>query len=235
MSDGSEVLVAGGSHKWLLDAEAQAKWGQSGVPISAIEHYSYCPRQCALIHIEQTYHENVYTVRGNLAHKRVDGGETETRPGMRALRSVPLWSEHLGLRGRADVVEFPKGQPPFPVEYKVGRYRPPHADLQLCAQALCLEEMLQVEVPTGAIYSHAERRRYRIDINGVLRRRTIVLIAEIQALLQQQRLPPAMDDARCPPCSLNHVCLPQVAAHPGRIRGLQSILYRPLELRQDDA
>ena len=122
------------------------------VTISALEHFSYCPRQCALIHIEQTFEENVYTVRGRLSHERVDSGETETRPGVRVLRAIPLWSERLGLRGKADVVELRPGKPPFPVEHKVGRRHFPHADLQLCAQALCLEEMLETEVPTGAIF-----------------------------------------------------------------------------------
>ena len=198
------------------------------VLISAIEHYSYCPRQCALIHVEQTYHENAYTVRGRLAHDNVDSGKTESRPGIRTMRSIPLWSERLGLRGKADVVEFPAGKPPYPVEYKVGRHRPPHADYQLCAQALCLEEMLGVEVPAGAVYSHAERHRYHIKLDSVIRQRTLALIDSIRDQLAQQHLPAAAHDARCPPCSLFHACLPQVADAPARVRGLQGALYRPL-------
>lgn len=205
------------------------------MPISAIEHFSYCPRQCALIHVEQTYEENVYTVRGQLAHQRVDEGGGENRPGIRVLRGLPLWSERLGLRGKADVVEFRSGEPPFPVEYKVGRRHPPHADLQLCAQALCLEEMLDATVPAGAIYSHAERRREAVRFNDELRRRTVALVAEIRTQLQNQCLPPAVDDARCPPCSLRHACLPQVSARPTRLRGLQGALFRPLEAMGDDA
>lgn len=205
------------------------------VPISAIEHFSYCPRQCALIHIEQTFEENVYTIRGQLAHQRVDGGGSENRPGVSVRRGLPLWSERLGLRGRADVVEFAVGEPPFPVEYKVGRRRPPHADLQLCAQALCLEEMLGTSVPAGAIYSHAERRRHTLSFTNELRSQTMALIGEIRTQLRQQLLPPAVDDARCPPCSLVHDCLPQVSAHPARLRGLQGALFRPLEADDDDA
>ena len=205
------------------------------VSISAIEHFSYCPRQCALIHVEQTFEENVYTVRGQLAHQRVDGGEQENRPGIRVLRGLPLWSEQLGLRGKADVVELAAGKPPFPVEYKVGRRRPPHADLQLCAQALCLEEMLNTDVPSGAIYSHAERRRYRVRFADDLRQRTIEIVGQIREQLQQQLLPPAVDDARCPPCSLVHACLPQVSAHPARLSGLQGALFRPLGTTDDDA
>ena len=205
------------------------------VPISALEHFSYCPRQCALIHVEQTFEENAFTVRGRLAHERVDSGERETRPGVRALRGLPLWSERLGLRGRADLVELRSGRPPFPVEYKVGRRRPPHADVQLCAQALCLEEMLAADVPAGAIYSHAERRRYRVRFGGELRRRTEALVREVRAQLREQRLPPAVHDARCPPCSLVHACLPQASARPSRLRGLQGALFRPQEPGGGDA
>ena len=205
------------------------------MPISAIEHFSYCPRQCALIHVEQTFEENVYTIRGRLSHERVDSGEGENRPGIRVLRGLPLWSEQLGLRGKADLVELRPGQPPFPVEYKIGRRRPPHADLQLCAQALCLEEMLETHVPAGAIYSHAERRRYPVRFSDPLRQRTLTLIGEIREQLQRQTLPPAVDDARCPPCSLVHACLPQVAAQPARLRGMQGALFRPQEPASGDA
>lgn len=205
------------------------------VPISAIEHYSYCPRQCALIHVEQTFEENVHTIRGHLAHRRVDAGEVETRPGIRVLRGMPLWSERLGLRGRADVVELRPGKPPFPVEYKVGRRRPPHADLQLCAQAMCLEEMLGIAVPRGAIYSHVERRRYAVSFSGALRERAVALVEEIRMQLRHQFLPKAVDDARCPPCSLVHACLPHVSAQPARLRGLQGALFRPLNAAGDDA
>ncbi len=142
--------------------EPPTDWGPDGeleVPISALEHFSYCPRQCALIHVEQTYEENLYTVRGRLAHERVDEGDTSSRAGTRTLRGVPLWSFHLGLRGKADAVELhPAG--PFPIEYKVGRRHGAHADVQLCAQALCLEEMLGVPVPRGAVYYGALRRRH---------------------------------------------------------------------------
>lgn len=204
------------------------------VPISAIEHYSYCPRQCALIHVEQTFEENVYTVRGHLAHARVDAGEVENRPGIRVVRGVPLWSERLGLRGKADVVELRRDHPPFPVEYKVGRRRPPHADLQLCAQALCLEEMLETSVPRGAVYSHAEHRRHEVQFSEALRQRTEALVEEIRVQIQCQLLPPAADDARCPPCSLLAACLPDVSSRPARLRGLQGALFRSLDTTDDD-
>jgi len=158
------------------------------VPISAIEHYSYCPRQCALIHVEQTYDENVFTIRGTLAHERVDSGEDSIQAGVKVARGIPLWSERLGLRGRADVVEFrPDG--PYPVEYKVGHRRGPHADLQLCAQALCLEEMLGTAVPRGAVFYHADRRRFEVELDAGLRRTTMSAIASIRRMLREQSVP----------------------------------------------
>lgn len=111
------------------------------IMISALEHYSYSPRQCALIHVEQTVDENLYTLRGRSVHKRVDQPKVEEQGGMRVERAPPLWSKALGLIGKADVVEFHEGTP-CPVEYKHGPHREQeHDDLQICAQALCLEEM----------------------------------------------------------------------------------------------
>jgi len=199
-------------------------WDDLDVPISAIEHYSYCPRQCALIHVEQTFEENVFTIRGRLAHERVDAADPSIERGIRTLRSIPLWSERLGLRGKADIVELrPEG--PYPVEHKVGRRRGPHADLQLCAQALCLEEMLGQPVTRGAIYYHAERRRYEIELDESLRDRTIAAIKAVRAMLRQQELPGAPNDARCRDCSLLDACLPGVVADSAHLRGLQGALF----------
>ena len=113
------------------------------VPISALEHYSYCPRQCALIHAEQVYDENVFTLRGNRMHERADEHSTRIENGVRMERALPLWSDNLGLVGKADIVEFEGDGTVRPVEYKPGA-RPVtiHDDIQVCAQALCLEEML---------------------------------------------------------------------------------------------
>jgi CRISPR-associated exonuclease Cas4 len=199
------------------------------VPISAVEHYSYCPRQCGLIHVEQTYEENVFTMRGSLAHERVDSGDDAASRGVRVVRGIPLWSERLRLRGKADLVELrPEG--PYPVEYKVGRRHGHHADLQLCAQALCLEEMLGVNVPRGAIFYHAVRRRHEVEIDVELRERTRAVIAAIHDLLARQELPPAPNDARCPNCSLLHACLPSVVGERARLRGLQGALFHAWDL-----
>lgn len=196
------------------------------VPLSALEHYSYCPRQCALIHVEQTFDENVFTVRGRLSHERTDLGESTAPRGIRQLRALPLWSDTYSLIGQADVVELhPDG--PMPVEYKVGRVTGGHAALQLCAQALCLEEMFGAPVPVGALYSHATRRRTPVSIDADLRRRTMTAVAAVRDLLQHQQVPPPVNDSRCPDCSLINACVPAVVAETPRVRGYQGALFRP--------
>ncbi len=203
------------------------------VLISAIEHYSYCPRQCALIHVEQTYEENLYTIRGTLAHERVDSGETTPNRGVETLRGIPLWSEKYGLRGKADAVEMRDGVP-YPVEYKVGRRHSAHPDLQLCAQALCLEEMLGVAVPRGAIYYAATRQRHEVVFDEALRAQTLGVASGIHAMLAAQRLPDAPNDARCRHCSLINACLPGVVSERARMRGLQGALFQPIMLGEAD-
>jgi len=182
------------------------------IPISALEHYSYCPRQCALIHMEQTYDENLYTLRGNRAHERAHTAAGEQRRGVTVRRGMALRSARLGLTGKADVVEFQDGVP-YPVEYKVGpRHAGGHAELQLCAQALCLEEMCGVAVPEGAIFSHATRERYVIALDAALRARTEEAVIALRAMLVARTLPPAPNDARCRGCSLIDSCLPGAVA-----------------------
>jgi CRISPR-associated exonuclease Cas4 len=204
------------------------------VPISAIEHYSYCPRQCALIHVEQTYDENQFTIRGSMAHERTDRGEESVADGIKTVRSIPLWSDRLGLRGRADLVEFRPGGP-YPVEYKLGKRRANHADYQLCAQALCLEEMLNVTILRGATFHYAEQRRYEIELDDELRQQTVEMIQKVRQIMVEQLVPEAANDARCPNCSLINACLPSVLANPNRLRGLQGALFRPISGVDDDS
>jgi CRISPR-associated exonuclease Cas4 len=211
----------------VLDEEADIE-----VQISAIEHYSYCPRQCALIHVEQTFDENLFTIRGRLAHERVHTPDDEVRQGVRLARAVPLWSERYGLRGKADLVEF-REEGPYPVEYKVGRRHGVHADLQLCAQALCLEEMLRVRVRSGAIFYHALRHRHEVAFTDELRRQTLDVIAGIREILQDQRLPLAVNDERCPKCSLLNACLPSVVGEQARMRGLQGALFQTYDASEE--
>lgn len=182
------------------------------IPISALQHFVYCPRQCALIHLEQVWEENVFTLRGRRAHQGLDIPEGMIREGVRAEYAVPLWSDTLGLTGRADVVEFPDGVP-YPVEHKVGPRRASRADeVQLCAQALCLEEMLGVAVPRGALFYRASRRRREVHFTPELRQFVYEVVESVRALLSQTSLPPPVADERCPDCSLIEICQPYAPA-----------------------
>lgn len=197
--------------------------------ISALEHWSYCPRQCALIHIEQTFDENLYTMRGQAVHKRVDEPESEIVEGVRVERAVPLWSKRLGLIGKADVVEF-HGETPYPVEYKHGpRREKEHDDLQVCAQAMCLEGMTGKEVPRGAIYHHSSRRRREVVFTPTLRQRVEEVVVEIRQMFGSGTLPPPVNDRRCKRCSLIESCMPSVIGEQERAR----VLVRGLFVAKD--
>jgi CRISPR-associated exonuclease Cas4 len=197
--------------------------------ISALEHWSYCPRQCALIHLEQTYDENIYTLRGNRAHERAHEESVQTEDGVRVTRGLPLWSDLLGLIGKADVVEW-HGETPFPVEYKVGKKRNwGHEVLQLCAQAICLEEMLGVAVSGGAIYYVGSKRRRAVVFTQEDRETVRAATVAVRAILAGDRLPVAIDDARCPKCSLIDACTPGIASRPAVIRGYYAELFHPHE------
>jgi len=196
------------------------------VPLSAIEHYAYCPRQCALIHVEQSYEDNVYTVRGKLAHERVHEGHAADPESGSVLRGLALYSDRLGLIGRADLVEM-RDDGPYPVEYKVGRVHRAPAELQLCGQALCLEEMLGRPVPRGAIYRAATRTRREVELTNALRELTLETVEAVRDLLRRSYVPPPVDNERlCRRCSLRDACLPRVVRERARLRGFQSALYR---------
>lgn len=182
------------------------------IPLSALQHYVYCPRQCALIHVEQVWSENLFTLRGQRAHEVVDIPEGMVREGVRVEQALPLWSERLGLVGRADVVEFVNGVP-YPVEHKVGSRWAKRADeIQLCAQALCLEEMFGMPVPEGAMFYKASRKRREVAFTLELRAETLSVVRAVRLLLRQHQLPPPVADARCPNCSLIDTCMPQIPA-----------------------
>ncbi len=201
------------------------KLNDDPIMISALEHWSYCPRQCALIHVEQTFDENLYTLRGQAVHKRVDEPESEMVDGVRVERAVPLWSKRLGLTGRADVVEF-HGDVPYPVEYKHGpRREQEHDDLQLCAQAICLEDMTGKAVPRGAIYHHSSRRRREVTFTADLRDRVAEVVTHIRAMIQAKTIPPPVNDARCKHCSLIEACMPSVIGEQQRAATLVRNLF----------
>ncbi len=179
------------------------------IPLSALQHYLFCPRQCALIHVEQLWAEDGATAEGRVLHERVDAGGFETRLGQRVERSIALRSVALGVTGKADVVEFPRGGGPVPVEYKRGKPKPHRADeVQLCAQALCLEEMFDVSVPAGALFYGATRRRTAIAFDPALRALTARVAAEARVMIAVQRTPPPVLMRGCARCSLLDACQP---------------------------
>ena len=186
------------------------------VPISAIEHYEYCARQCALIHVDGVWSDNQHTVRGQHGHRRVDSGAHRRERGSLVLRAIPLWSETLGLSGRADAVEIVDGAV-RPVEYKAGTRHGLAADLQVCAQALCLEEMLGTRVPYGYVWYASIRRRSRVDFTSDLRSEVLTAVESIRGLMSSGKLPTAPNDARCRECQLLHHCLPEMSDGKDRV------------------
>lgn len=187
------------------------------IPISALQHWAYCPRQCALIHLEQVFDDNLYTLRGNALHRQVDRPGSEQVEGRRVERALPLWSDALGLIGKADVVEFLPDGTPYPVEYKRG---PRHKsadiaacdDIQLAAQAMCLESMTGRHVNEGALYYAGSKRRRLVQIGKGLRSEVRLVVEAVREMLSLQRLPPPLigevASRRCPRCSLNERCQP---------------------------
>ena len=199
------------------------------LPLSGLQHLAYCERQWALIHIEQQWAENRLTAEGRQMHDRAHEQREEWREGVHVSRGLAVRSLRLGLSGKVDVVEFgqePGGRSqPFPVEYKHGRPKPNRCDeVQLCAQALCLEEMLGVAVPRGAIFYGEPRRRMEVAFNSVLRAETDTMAARLHALYSARITPPAdYSPEKCDRCSLLQVCLPQSL---GKRRSVQSYLKR---------
>ncbi|MDF7800462.1 CRISPR-associated protein Cas4 [Pontiellaceae bacterium B1224] len=180
------------------------------LPLSALQHYIYCPRQCALIHLEQQWTENRFTAEGRAQHDRVDRPEHETRDGIRYEYATLLRSLKLGLIGKADVVEF-HADKVYPVEHKRGRPKPTHCDwVQLCAQALCLEEMLDVEIGEGAIFYGQPRRRQPVEFTPELRAETKETARRLHELMASGKTPSAeYIEKKCAACSLFETCMPQ--------------------------
>lgn len=191
------------------------------IPLSALQHHLYCARQCALIHVEGLWAEDGATAEGRLLHAKVDAAGPDSRPGLRILRGVALRSFRLGVAGRADVVEL-HGTPgrPVPVEYKRGRPKPHRADeVQLCAQAICLEEMFATEVPEGALFYGATRRRLMVRFDAGLRDLTRDAAQAARANIHAGRTPPPVHGPQCVQCSLRDLCQPERLASPPAIAG----------------
>lgn len=184
------------------------------LPLSALQHLVFCERQCALIHIEQAWDENRFTAEGRVMHERVHEAGEESRGEVKTARDLSLRSLRLGLVGKADVVEFHREAGgiwrPFPVEHKRGKPKPDESDMvQLCAQALCLEEMLGVRVDSGAIFYGRTRRRLEVDFDGSLRGQTEKTAARLHELIESGVTPKPDYTKKCKSCSLVDLCLPQ--------------------------
>lgn len=194
------------------------------LPLSGLQHVVFCERRCALVHLEQTWRENALTAEGRVAHERVDAAHGVSRANVRVTRGLPLRSLTLGLVGRADVVEFHRTVDdeagilipgldgrwkPYPVEYKRGKaeWTKPYR-VQLCGQALCLEEMLSVEIPRGALFYARMRRREEVVFDPDLRRATVEAARRFHEIMARGETPTAYRAPKCRSCSLLAVCLP---------------------------
>jgi CRISPR-associated exonuclease Cas4 len=201
------------------------------IQLSSLQHYAFCPRQCALIHIEQVWSENLFTAEGRIMHEHVHEVGDESRGDVRIERGGALRSLSLGLIGKADVIEYHRqtdgSWKAFPVEYKRGKPKPDHCDkIQLCAQAMCLEEMLNVQIPAGALFYGKTRRRLDVDFDEALRRETQDAAQRTHELIEAGQTPKPVYDKRCESCSLMAECMPKTIQ---KKRSVESYLKRMLE------
>ncbi len=192
--------------------------------LSGIQHYAFCPRQWALIHLENQWTENYLTAGGRILHSKAhSGGAAEKRGGLLIFRGLKVWSAELGLSGECDVVEFRQSSAgvtlggydglwqPYPVEYKRGKTKPGDCDrLQLCAQAVCMEEMLCTHIPSGALFYGEPRRREIVSFTPELREKLRDTVLAMHRLFSQQHTPRAAQGPHCKSCSLRDLCLPSL-------------------------
>ena len=186
------------------------------IMLSALQHYAFCPRQCALIHLEQVWQENSHTAAGRLMHETAHATGSRMRDGVRIVTDLEVRSSRLGLHGRADVVEFHRDGDawrPYPVEYKKGRpgKGKDADDIQLCAQALCLDEMLNVAIAEGALFYGEARRRRIVTFDKILGQRTEEIALAVRRMLEAGQTPPPQEVAGCTSCSLHTWCMPQLS------------------------
>jgi len=205
--------------------------------LSGLQHLLFCERQCALIHIEQVWVENLFTAEGRIMHERVHEANRESRGEVRIEYSVPLRSLRLGLVGKADVVEFHRkpvaGQKesatwlPFPVEYKRGKPKKGNYDkVQLCAQALCLEEMLDIDIPAGALFYGKTRRRQDVAFDSALRLETENAAKRLHELFESGCTPKPVYAKKCDSCSFVNLCMPKTL---GKKRSVNSYMQRIMD------
>lgn len=189
------------------------------IPISALQHYAFCPRQCAYIHIEQLWQDNYLTAKGNQLHERVHSNEAEQRGKLRTERGVQVYSERYGLTGKLDLLEITSGSKQLtPVEYKRGKPKTDDCDrIQLCAQVLCLEEMRDVVIHRAALWYWQVRKREWVDVDKALRTLTVDTIQATRKLLDDGSIPPAVYSPSCKGCSFfGDTCQPRKTDHSRR-------------------
>jgi CRISPR-associated exonuclease Cas4 len=185
------------------------------ISLSAVNHFLFCPRRAALIHVEGIFEDNMHTVSGNLAHEHADLPGFEVAKGVKLLRALPVFSDRLGLSGKCDIVERHSDGSLCPVEYKKGKRRQfENDDAQLCAQALCLEEMFGKPVEHGAVFHATSKRRREVEFTAELRKTTEDAVAGLHRMMEAAAVPPAVFKPACEQCSLYEICLPQVTSLP---------------------
>jgi CRISPR-associated exonuclease Cas4 len=196
------------------------------IPLSALNHFLFCPRRAALIHVEGIFEDNHHTLRGDIVHEHADLAGYEVVKGVTLLRALPVFSERLGLSGKCDIVEQRADGSLLPVEFKLGKRRQwENDDAQLCAQALCLEEMFGVSIPRGAIFHAQSKRRREVEFTPELRTLTEEAIKQLHRLLALEQVPPAEFKPACEECSLFKICLPRVTSQPASLRRAAAQLF----------
>lgn len=195
------------------------------IPLSALQHYAFCPRQCALIHNEQAWDENWLTAQGQVLHQRVDRGDPETRKGVRYERGVLVSAESLGITGKLDLVEIDLSTGDMkPVEYKRGKPKKDNWDqIQLCAQGLCLEEMRSKRIQSGALWYWKSRHREDIQFTDKLRAETKDVITKVRELLISGQTPKALYEKKCNACSLFDLCNPKLLSRDRSARYVEEL------------
>ncbi|QFY42145.1 CRISPR-associated protein Cas4 [Candidatus Methylospira mobilis] len=204
------------------------------IPLSALNQYAYCPRRCYLIHAEGEFQDNIHTVRGTLEHERVDQQNGESKAaGVRLEYALPVWSDVLGISGRCDAVEFRPDGEIFPVEHKHGKRKQwSNDDLQLAAQAMCLEEMTGKDIPRGAIFHQQSRRRREVIFDDALRLAVKTAVEEVRAMLSRGVCPSPLGGSearRCGECSLRGICEPELVGSGGELEQIALTLFDPKE------
>lgn len=199
---------------------------ENALPLSLLNDYLYCPRRAGLKIVEGWREANVHTERGDIVHEHSDLPGYEVVKGVTLLRALPVWSERLGLNGKCDIVEAQQDGGLVPVEFKVGKRRKwENDDAQLCAQALCLEEMFGITIPKGAVFHADSKRRRDVEFTAELRQATATAVADLHTMVLSQTVPRAQYREACEKCSLFRICLPKLTENPDRAERAAQLLF----------